>query len=138
LFGRTAAMIYSLLVTSPPASGQASLTAARFARAVLERGHRIHRVFFLDAGVGNGSATAVFPQDEAGRLAPWVELFEQHGVELVLCISSALRYGMLDRTEAERHERSAATAHPAFVVSGLGQLVDAAAGSDRLVTFGGP
>jgi tRNA 2-thiouridine synthesizing protein D len=113
------------------------MTAARFARGVLARGHSIQRVFFLDAGTANGSSAAVFPQDEADRLQPWVELAEQYGVELILCIASALQYGMLDETEARRRERPAATAHPAFTVSGLGQLVDAAAAADRLVTFGG-
>lgn len=130
-------MIYCLLVMSSPASGQCAMTAARFARAVIARGHRISRVFFLDAGTGNGAATAVFPQDEVQRLQPWVELAEAHGVELILCVSSALKYGMLDDTEARRHEKSAATIHPAFTLSGLGQLVEAASGADRLVTFGG-
>ena len=130
-------MIYSLLVLSPPASGHAALTAANFARAVLARGHSIHRVFFLDQGATCGCANAIFPQDETDRLQPWLDLAEQHQVELVLCISSALRRGMLDEDEAERHEKSGATVHPAFVVSGLGQLVDASLQSDRMITFGG-
>jgi tRNA 2-thiouridine synthesizing protein D len=130
-------MNYALLVMSSPFSGQGAMTAARFARCVLARGHTISRVFFLDAGTTNGAAAAVFPQDEENRLQPWVELAEQHELELILCISSALRYGMLDDTEANRHEKSSATIHPAFTVSGLGQLVDASAGADRLVTFGG-
>jgi tRNA 2-thiouridine synthesizing protein D len=130
-------VIYSLLVLSSPASGHCALTAARFARGVLARGHNIRRVFFLDAGTCNGSANAVPPQDETDILQSWLELSEGHGVELVLCIGSALRYGMLDSTEAARHEKHAVTVHPGFTVSGLGQLVDAAASADRLVTFGG-
>lgn len=130
-------MIYSLLVLSSPASGQSAMTASRFAHALLGRGHSIKRIFFLDAGVGNGLATAVFPQDEVDRLQPWVALAQEHDVELVLCIASALKYGTLDETEARRHEKKAAPVHPAFTVSGLGQLVEAAATSDRLVTFGG-
>lgn len=130
-------MNYALLVMSSPFSGQGAMTAARFARCVLARGHSISRVFFLDAGTTNGAAAAVFPQDEEDRLQPWVELAQQHKVELILCISSALRHGMLDETEASRHEKTSATVHPAFTISGLGQLVDAAAGADRLVTFGG-
>lgn len=122
---------------SSPFSGQGALTAARFARSVLARGHSISRVFFLDAGTSSGAATAVTPQDEEDRLQPWIELAEQHTLELILCISSALRYGMLDETEAQRYEKPSATIHPAFTVSGLGQLVDAGAGADRLVTFGG-
>jgi len=60
-----------------------------------------------------------------------------HGVELVICVSSALRHGMLDSQEALRYEKGSATIQPWFVVSGLGQLIDACANSDRLVTFGG-
>lgn len=130
-------MIYTLLVMSSPASGHGARTAAAFARAVVDRGHKINRVFFLDEGTTTGSGVAVFPQDEADRLQPWLDLAGQHGVELVLCISSALKRGMLDTTEADRYEKAAATAHPAFVISGLGQMIDATAGADRLVTFGG-
>lgn len=113
------------------------MTAVQFAQSVLSRGHSIHRVFFLDEGTKVGSALAVFPQDEADRLQPWADLVEQHDVELVLCISSALKQGMLDAAEAERHEKASASIHPAFIISGLGQLVDATSSSDRLVTFGG-
>lgn len=130
-------MIYTLLVMSSPASGHGARTAASFAHSVIARGHSINRVFFLDEGTATGSCTAVFPQDERDRLGPWVELAEDHKVELVLCISSALKRGMLDETEAQRYERPAATVHPAFIVSGLGQLIDATAHADRLVTFGG-
>ncbi len=133
----TGTVIYSLLVLSSPTAGHGARNAAAFAAAALARGHGIHRVFFLDEGTRVGAATAVFPQDEAERLQPWVDLAERHGVELVLCISSALRHGLLDPVEARRYERAAATVHPAFTISGLGQLVDAAAACDRLVTFGG-
>jgi tRNA 2-thiouridine synthesizing protein D len=130
-------MIYTLLVLSSPASGHGARTAAAFAKTAIERGHTIRLVFFQDAGTEAGSATAVFPQDEAEGSQAWLELARDEGVELVLCISSALRRGMLDAAEARRHERKGATVHPAFQVSGLGQLIDAAARSDRLVTFGG-
>lgn len=130
-------MIYSLLVLASPVSGHCSRTAAFFAATAIARGHRIQRVFFLDSGVYAGAAAAVPAQDEAAALQVWVDLAEQHAVELVLCISSALRRGILDEAEAERHDKSGATMHPAFSISGLGQLVDATANSDRLMTFGG-
>lgn len=130
-------MIYTLLVMSSPASGHGARTAAAFAHSVIARGHTINRVFFLDEGTEAGSCTAVFPQDEQDRLQSWVDLAEQHKVELVLCISSAIKRGMLDETEATRYERSGATVHSAFIISGLGQLIDATANAERLVTFGG-
>lgn len=130
-------LIYSLLVLSSPVSGQCSRTAAEFARHVITRGHSIHRVFFLDAGTVSGSAKSVFPQDEENPIQYWTNLAEQHAVELVLCISSALKHGMLDQVEAERYERTHSTINPLFTISGLGQLIDASASSDRLITFGG-
>jgi len=122
---------------SHPASGHGSRIAAMFARSALARGHRIHRVFFLDHGAAVGAAGAVFPQDEENPLELWTELAAAHSLELVLCVSSALRRGMLDTGEAVRHERGTATIHHAFTIAGLGQLVDAWTSSERLVTFGG-
>jgi tRNA 2-thiouridine synthesizing protein D len=130
-------LIYSLLVLSSPVSGHGSRTAAEFARCVLARGHSIRRVFFLDAGTLASSGISVFAQDELDPVQLWVALAEQHAVELVICISSALKYGMLDQAEANRHERPSPTMNPMFTVAGLGQLVDACAHSDRLITFGG-
>lgn len=67
----------------------------------------------------------------------WAELANQHGVELAICITSALKHGMLDQVEADRNERPFPTIDSLFMMSGLGQLVDAYANSDRLITFGG-
>ena len=130
-------MIYSLLVLSSPVSGHCSRSAAEFAHCAIARGHGIHRIFFLDAGTVASSATRIIPQDESDPLTLWLALAELHGVDLVICISSALKHGMLDQAEANRHERPCPTINPAFTVSGLGQLVDACAHSDRVITFGG-
>jgi tRNA 2-thiouridine synthesizing protein D len=91
----------------------------------------------MDEGTFSGASNCVLPQDEGDPLELWLDLSQQNEIDLVLCISSALKRGLLDETEAQRYEKPAATVHPAFVISGLGQLVDAAAKSDRLITFGG-
>ncbi len=129
-------LTYALLVLSAPASGHGNLTAARFARALLARGHHLQRVFFLDNGTLTGLATAITPQDEQSPLQQWVQLADEHQTELILCVSSALKRGLLDSTEAARYERPAATVHPAFELGGLGLLVESAQTADRLVTFG--
>ena len=79
----------------------------------------------------------MWPQDEQAPLALWQSLAGDHGVELVLCISSALRRGLLDEAEALRWERPAASIAEGFTIGGLGLLVDACQNSERLVTFGG-
>ncbi len=130
-------MRYALLVLEAPGSHAASHTALRFARAALARGHRIQRVFFYSDGVHNGSALAVVPQDEPELGTEWRQFALTHGVELVVCIAAALRRGLLDETERDRYERSAANLDPAFVLSGLGQLAEATLDAERIVTFGG-
>jgi len=130
-------MIYSLLVLSSPCSGQGSVSALRFAQAVIDRGHQIHRVFFLDEGTLAGASSMVSPQDENDAVQLWATLGTEHDIELILCVSSALRRGLLDSGEAQRYEKMAATVHPVFEISGLGQLIDASIASDRLITFGG-
>jgi tRNA 2-thiouridine synthesizing protein D len=130
-------VIYSLVVLSSPVSGHTSRHAQAFAQCLIARGHTIRRVFFLDAGAIASSSSVIVPQDESDPLRPWSELAQQHAVELVICITSALRYGMLDETEAQRYERPGATIEAHFTTSGLGDLVDACANADRVVTFGG-
>ncbi|MEM1114298.1 MAG: sulfurtransferase complex subunit TusD [Pseudomonadota bacterium] len=129
-------MIYSLVVLAGPAT-DVPRRALRFAQALLSRGHSLRRVFFLDDGVQCGLATAVPAQDELNQLDEWRKLTHKTQTELVVCISSALRRGVLDGPEAERHERLATTLDAAFSIGGLGLLVEAATDSERLITFGG-
>ena len=130
-------MKFSLLVLGSPWSGQSGDSAWRFARALLDEGHELYRVFFYLDAVHAGSQLAVAPQGQTDPVARWAELASGSGAELALCVASAVKRGMLDNAEAERHERGAANVHPAFTLAGLGQLVDANIHSDRLVTFGG-
>jgi tRNA 2-thiouridine synthesizing protein D len=130
-------MIYSLLVLSSPCSGQGSATAVQFAQAVIDRGHQIRRIFFLDDGTLAGAASTVTPQDETNTVEQWASFGTAHNVELFLCVSSALKRGLLDTAEAQRYEKNAATVHRAFEIAGLGQLIDATFTSDRMITFGG-
>ena len=129
-------MKFSLVVLSSPWSGQSADSAWHYASALIEQGHTLHRVFFYHEGVFNGAGFAQMPQDEESRVQRWAQLADHHGVDLVLCVASALKRGLLDDTEAQRYEQPAASVHPAFTVSGLGQLIDASVECDRLVTFG--
>lgn len=130
-------MRYALLVLDAPWSRQSAHTALRFARAAIARGHAVTRVFFYADGVHAGSALASPPQDEQDTVAEWRKLALANGTELLVCIAAGLRRGILDTDEAARHEKPAANLDPAFVLTGLGQLADAALEADRLVTFGG-
>ena len=128
-------MRFSIAVLGAPYSSQASLSGLHFARAVLSSGHDLYRVFFYSDGVYNGNSLIVAPQDELNLNTEWKTLSAQNEVELVVCIASALRRGMLDEAESNRYDKAGFTLGPEFIISGLGQLIDAGIQADRLVTF---
>ena len=79
------------------------------------------------------------PQDDRNVVNQWAELGIKNAdgePELVVCIAAALRRGMLDESEAKKNGIEGNNIHPAFRISGLGQLIEAGIQSDRLVVFG--
>ncbi len=129
-------MQFSLLILGSPYSSQSVGTAHRFAEATLESGHSLYRIFFYHDGVYCGNQLSCPPQDEPNIPAQWSALAAQHDIDLVVCIASALKRGVIDSDEAERYEQSAANLAANFSISGLGQLIDANIHSDRVITFG--
>ena len=131
-------MNYTIIVHAPGHATDASRTALSFCHAALDAGHSIVRVFFYHDGVENALASRVPPQGELDVTAAWRSFHHSTGVELAVCIAAALRRGVLNDEDAERYERPASTVDPAFAVVGLGQLIDAAARSERTITFAAP
>lgn len=130
-------MKFSLIVLGAPGAHQSTQTAYRFAQAAIDSGHTVYRVFFYHDGVHNGSLLHTPPQGEANLPKLWRELSEKHNIDMVVCIASALRRGVLNQEEADRFDRPAANLDESqFDLSGLGQLVDATENSDRVLTFG--
>ena len=129
-------MIISLLITSSPASSQSAQTALSFCRAALAGGHQIYRIFFYEDGVQVGTSLTVTPQDERNLNQDWAELINEYKLDVVVCVASALKRGVLNNTEAARYEKSAVNLADGFEISGLGQWVDACLNSDRVVSFG--
>jgi tRNA 2-thiouridine synthesizing protein D len=118
-------MKFGILVSEGPYTHQASDTAYQFARAAIERGHEIQRVFFYHDGVYNATRLTEPPQDDRHIVNRWSALNAEHKVDLVVCVAAALRRGIKDEVLA-----------PGFRISGLGQLVDSGIKAERLVTFG--
>jgi tRNA 2-thiouridine synthesizing protein D len=127
---------FSLAIYSAPYSSEASYTALRFAQALLSQGHQLLRVFFYQDGVHNSNTLTCPPQDEINLTTAWQDLAKEHQIDLVVCIAAALRRGILNQEESERYNKSAYNLLDGFQISGLGQLLDAAVNSDRLISFG--
>jgi tRNA 2-thiouridine synthesizing protein D len=129
-------MKFAIVVHGAPYSSQACLSALKFAKAVLASGHSINRVFFYHDGVHTANRLIAPPQDEALVSEQWQELGSGNNIELIACIASCLRRGVLDETEADRYDKSGSNIATGFTISGLGQLIDASINADRIVTFG--
>lgn len=131
-----AKIAFSIAILGAPQTSQGAATAYRFAAAALASGHHIDRLFFYGDGVHNSSALAVVPRDDFDLPAHWQRLISDHQLRAVVCIASAARRGVLSDAEAKRYSKGTGNLAPAFELGGLGELVDAALNSDRLLLFG--
>ncbi len=129
-------MKFTVQVNEGPYQHQASDSAYQFAKAALEKGHEIYRIFFYHDGVNNGTRLTTPPQDDRNIVNRWSELAEQHNLDLVICVAAAQRRGIADADEAKRNGKDADNIAPGFRISGLGQLIEGGIQSDRLVVFG--
>ena len=129
-------MKLTIQVNEGPYQHQASDSAYNFAKAALEKGHEIFRVFFYHDGVNNGTRLTTPPQDDRNVVTRWSALAKEHDLDLVVCVAAAQRRGIVDPDEAKRNGKDADNIAPGFRISGLGQLVEGGIQSDRLVVFG--
>ncbi len=118
-------MKFGILVNEGPYTHQAADTAYQFAKAALEKGHEVFRVFFYYDGVNNANALTEPPTDDRNVVKNWQKLAEQYKLDMVVCVAAGLRRGIVEKTLA-----------PGFRISGLGQLIEAGIQCDRIVTFG--
>ena len=118
-------MKFGLMVNEGPYTHQASDTAYQFAKAVVDKGHQVHRVFFYHDGVNNATRHTEPPQDDRHIVNRWSKLAEDHNIDLVVCIAAAMRRGIVEDNLAK-----------GFRISGLGQLVESGIQADRMVVFG--
>lgn len=118
-------MKFGILVNEGPYTHEASDSAYHFCKAALAKGHEIHRVFFYHDGVNNANRLTEPPQDDRNIVKRWSQLAQEHGIDLVVCVAAALRRGIKEDVLAA-----------GFRISGLGQFIESAIQSDRVVVFG--
>lgn len=128
-------MNFALVISGAPYSSQAPQSAFYTAQAALAAGHRICRVFLYGDGVLLANTLATPPRDEENWTRHWSRLIVEHRLPATACIASALRRGVLDETEARRHEQPAANLAEGWAMAGLGDWVEAEMNADRVLYF---
>lgn len=126
---------YVLVVNGAAFGEQCTLTAYRFAAALIEKGHRLEQVFFYQQGVLNASSLTVPANDEFDLVAAWQRLAVEHGVRLTTCVAAALRRGILSADEAKLYQKTEHNLAEHFEQAGLGELAKALLEADRVVQF---
>lgn len=128
-------MKFALQVNSAPYSGQGSESAYRFTKAALQEGHEVFRVFFYFEGIYNALDCAGLPDDEKNIVERWSDLAIRENIDLVVCVSAAMRRGLTQTVTGSDPPYPSRIAK-GFRISGLGQWVEAGIEADRLLIFG--
>jgi tRNA 2-thiouridine synthesizing protein D len=129
-------MKYCIVVLGAPYSTQAPVSALQFTKALIKKGHKITRVFFYEDAVHTASRFSCPPNDEINIRIEWEQFKTEHHIDLVVCIAAALKRGVADDEEAQRYDiAEQGNISSSFELSGLGQLVEACANADKILTF---
>lgn len=126
---------FSIVVCGAPYGTQSASSAYQFCAAAISAGHQISGVFFYQEGVLNASQLVSPPSDEINLPALWAALASEFQFPLEVCVSAALRRGIIDQQEAAQLSLTQFNLQAPFVLSGLGQLAELSANCDRLVQF---
>ena len=125
-----------LIQVNRPAYGNAnSHQALDFAKAAVEQGHEIIRVFFYQDGVLSTSSLNSPASDEFNLTKAWADFGVNHNVPLINCVSAALRRGVLSEVEARENQLQHWNLAAPFVMGGLGELVTGIEQADRVISF---
>ncbi|WP_085297410.1 sulfurtransferase complex subunit TusD [Cognaticolwellia mytili] len=118
----------ALVVTTPPNSNLTT-TAINLVKRAIDKDVAIVGVFFYQDGVLNAAKHLSIPNDEYQALQHWQQLSNEYHVPLHLCVSAAEKRGLTD--ELSNNENS--NIDKAFIVSGLGELVELTSKAERVV-----
>lgn len=155
-------MKFALHIKSAPYQSQACRTALRFAQTLLKKGHTLPLVFFSSEAVAIANRLASAPQDEEDLQQQWQLLAHSNGITLGICSAAAVRRGVCSKSvaikrdadqEGQGQQGNDSIEHDSidnesidsividniatgYQLAGLGEWVEAAVESDRVLTFG--
>jgi len=115
---------FTILITAPNFGAQGAYTAYQFCKAALAKNQTITKIFFYGAGVSNANALVSPASDEINLVKLWQTLAQQYAIKLNICVAAAQHRGVMENNVAEN-----------FVITGLGQLIEAMSSCDRFITF---
>jgi tRNA 2-thiouridine synthesizing protein D len=129
-------MRFAIQVNTSPYQSNIGHSAYQFIKAAVAQGHEVFRVFFYHEGIYHAFKYTTPPDDELNLTLCWSELAKQYNIDLVVCISTAQRRGLLCTDEAHRQDKQDDDLATEFRIGGLGQWIEALIEADRVIVFG--
>lgn len=90
------------MVSKSPFDFRNAENAIRFCEAAIGLGHTISQVFFYQSGVQNASQLLLANTDEVNVREKWIELHQQFGIPLNVCVTAGARRGVLVSDDVTR------------------------------------
>jgi sulfur relay protein TusD/DsrE len=112
-----------IIVNESPWQTGLSLCALRFAHAATSVGMTVSAIFFREDGVYNSLPGTVADAGTPELASSWKDFSETHGARLLLCSSSSQR------------RIPAGSAGPAFLETGLAEMLELMQDSERMISF---
>ncbi len=128
-------LTYALVVQGAAYGTQSARTAYQVAQAIIEKGHRLTKIFFYQDGVYNASALTCPASDEFDLVVAWQNLASSHQIELHTCVAAALRRGIVSSVEAAQNNVDHPNLIQGFEQVGLGSLAELLLTTDRVLQF---
>ncbi len=126
---------YSILVTSSPVSSDSARQVAEFCRSLYQAKHSVQQIFFYQDGIYHANNLMMPPSDESNPHQIWKDLHQELQIPLIVCVTAAVRRGVISDTEAKSIGVSSNNLTPPFVDTGLGEFFSQLHESDHLVQF---
>ena len=118
----------ALVVTTAPNSNLTT-SAINLVQTAIAQNINIVGVFFYQEGVLNAAKHLSIPNDEFQTLRQWQQLKLTYNIPLYLCITAAEKRGLSDELTSD----ASSNIDDAFIVSGLGELVELTSKAKRVV-----
>ncbi len=114
-------MNFTIIIKSKP---DCSYSGFLFAKATLAKKIAVKNIFFIYNGTYTANKDINMQPDEINIADEWIKLKKEHGINLTVCLGSAMRRGV--------NKDNLATE---FELGSIGQLLESCENSDRVITF---
>jgi tRNA 2-thiouridine synthesizing protein D len=111
------------------------MRALAFINGVIANGDKVNNIFFYSDGVYHANSLMLDTGDAFSTYKAWSKLSTEHDVTLLVCITAAVKRGIVSQQEADDNGIGFANLQSPFVQAGLGEFFTSLHSCNNLVQF---